>query len=887
MVQDNTNRDAVLSAIWGNPAPLMGGEWRPATGGKAWEYIRGGEWEQRGAVRLMRTSGGVGIRVYFNTGSHRTSERPDILEYVQQRDGLAGFAETLQAIAKVYGLSLELSASDRQVIHRRELARELAASFIEALRLNPDGETAQYIRARHLEADGVHLGEFTPESLNRAKEGLKARGKKPDIADFKALGLTEDRALAGYNCVIPYYHNGIVQGIVLRNIKGAKTKYLKSEGLGRPGYCDRLEPGTPAVFVEGELDALSLIQQGVKNVVGIGGAVIGDEIARVLRARGINEVVYIPDAENDEHGRKKLKTARDCVRALTTAEVEGEPVIKSLMVLELPTPTGPNGKTDANSYSAEHPGAIPQMLEFEPVAAWSWELEQLRAETAADSAAGRRVDVGTLHEKVTDIYNRTRSPYVRQQVRTFVKGCADLAAYGITPESLEDLEGWNRQREYNNRIRQAAAELNKAVEDKAGPEVIGEIARRLAEVQGTNTRAEWEAQLGEPFEAELAALSEQPETLQTKWELGTVDKGHSYHEGEPVEFYPADLSIFCAATSHGKTAVMFSAAFDLLQRYPQKQILFVSCEENKRQLLQRAFSVFSDIPTTDTGKEIDGKCAKEEDKDARPCFITRTRKRTIKAILTGGPAPYKYNADGGEFMGRSELFEGVKKRFLADVERYGREIRPRLKFVHTDASAESITANIEYYVKKIQDEGGEIGAVFVDYMQLLTSEARTFSRHDELKDICKALHECAGRTELPFIMAAQLNREVLRPSTGTNTPLDNITVSNIGEGADIERIAHDVYLVWQVNKTPAGWYMKAPKSNDEYAPAPALDLNKIAGCYRLNRLFTRSNGRELKSGYLYIEQLKGRDGETGSWGLLPFDGERGLVMENDKNKMEE
>ena len=283
------------------------------------------------------------------------------------------------------------------------------------------------------------------------------------------------------------------------------------------------------------------------------------------------------------------------------------------------------------------------------------------------------------------------------------------------------------------------------------------------------------------------------------------------------------------------------------------------------------------IETTETGKTEAGAY----------CFIKGTRKKAIKSALRGSTPPDGY----ADFMGVSEHFEALKGQIKRGVEAYGRDIRPRLKFVHTEAAAESICNNIIYYVEQYRAAGVEVGAVFVDYMQLLTSDARNFSRHDELKDICKALHDCAGFVEIPIIIAAQLNREVLKPATGNGTPLDNITVANIGEGADIERIAHDIYLVWQTDKTPLQWYTAAPKrSGEETDAAPVLDVYKIAGGIRSRRLFThalRPEDIQLKAGYLYVEQLKARDGITGGWGLFPFDGERGTVGANDWGKMSE
>lgn len=62
-----------------------------------------------------------------------------------------------------------------------------------------------------------------------------------------------------------------------------------------------------------------------------------------------------------------------------------------------------------------------------------------------------------------------------------------MARYGITPAALNDTDEWNRNREYNNRVKQAAEELNKAVQEQANPETVGAIVRRLSEAQGANT----------------------------------------------------------------------------------------------------------------------------------------------------------------------------------------------------------------------------------------------------------------------------------------------------------------------------------------------------------------------------------------------------------------
>ena len=878
---ENTNKQAVISAIWENPATLFRGQWRQNR--NSWEYITGGDWNGRGSVRLLRTPNGEGIKVFFNHGSGRGGENTDVFTFVQERDGLGGFWETLQYVAELYNVQLEILKEQREQMSRAQLAREVFPSLREALRLNTEGEAAQYLtKTRRFEAFEEFFGELSHDSLERAKKALKSRGKQWSAADWEALGLTEKRAAAGYTVVIPYYQNGQIRGFLFRNTRKNATgpKYLFSSGLKRGAYCQQLKHGKTAYIVEGELDAIRLLQAAghsggvINNVIAMGGAKPGEELAALLRSHGITSVVYVCDVEHDKAGKLKTDITAAAVRGFQSLRVEGEPVIKSLEVVALSAPQGVtlNGlKVDADSYGRDH-GArmLAGAVQMEARPAWDWELERLTEWEQEHRNASGLAPAGEIQERFGDIYTRSGNPYNRE-LRKRAVGSGALgevfARYGITPAALNDTDEWNRNREYNNRVKQAAEELNKAVQEQANPETVGAIVRRLSEAQGANTRAEWEAQLSETFAEELEAIKEQPDTLQTIWEVGRMKNGE-YKRTEYVEFYPADITVFCAPTSHGKTMILFQAALNAV-RGTSKTYLYVSCEENKRQLTERALNVALDIPTTDEGT----------DKNGNPCFITGTRKRTIKAIIRGTTPP-EYNTLEG-----SHSFELLTALVKKEIDRYAEQIRPRLKFVHTEGSAESITANILYFVEQSRAAGVEVGGVFVDYMQLLTTDARSFSRHDELKNICKALKDCAARTELPVIIAAQLNRDVLKQAVG----IDNISVANIGEGADVERIAHDIFLLWQIDKTPL--YPYYPTKTNSNTKAEGLTPTREKMGERARRIFenTAPMGQtalyEPKRGYMYVEHIKARDNKTGGWALLPFDGERNYIGETDKAKM--
>jgi hypothetical protein len=82
---------------------------------------------------------------------------------------------------------------------------------------------------------------------------------------------------------------------------------------------------------------------------------------------------------------------------------------------------------------------------------------------------------------------------------------------------LDDEDAFNRDREYNNRIKSVSDDLAKAVEGGANPVVIAKIVEQLNEAQATNTREDWDTQAGMTFSELLAGLSEQPKSLPTKW----------------------------------------------------------------------------------------------------------------------------------------------------------------------------------------------------------------------------------------------------------------------------------------------------------------------------------------------------------------------------------
>ena len=80
---DNSNKQAIVNAIWENPANVFNCQFKQS--GKYWENLRGGDYDERGKIRLAQTATGSNIMVFYNGGSRQ--EKTDVFTYIQDYAG--------------------------------------------------------------------------------------------------------------------------------------------------------------------------------------------------------------------------------------------------------------------------------------------------------------------------------------------------------------------------------------------------------------------------------------------------------------------------------------------------------------------------------------------------------------------------------------------------------------------------------------------------------------------------------------------------------------------------------------------------------------------------------------------------------------------------------
>jgi hypothetical protein len=142
------------------------------------------------------------------------------------------------------------------------------------------------------------------------------------------------------------------------------------------------------------------------------------------------------------------------------------------------------------------------------------------------------------------------------------------------------------------------------------------------------------------------------------------------------------------------------------------------------------------------------------------------------------------------------------------------------------------------------------GAVLIDYIQLLNlpqGKYKTYSRQEEVKEVCIALKDLAVETGLPIILGAQFNREV--------TNQLKLHPTKIGEAGDIERIANLIVGFW---------------NNNFEAVGTDGELKEIA-----------DRGYNVKD-TIYAKVLKSRDGRVGLEESLSYNGNAGVIDNADR-----
>jgi len=249
------------------------------------------------------------------------------------------------------------------------------------------------------------------------------------------------------------------------------------------------------------------------------------------------------------------------------------------------------------------------------------------------------------------------------------------------------------------------------------------------------------------------------------------------------------------------------------------------------------------INVTLDGSSIDEKVGSEWDNTTDQCFIIWPEyDETYSTLLeiknaTNDTLHIKYET--------KQYFKTNKARFFKEF-----IDTKRLNINYTSYDSDTLTEAIRYLHKN-----ANVGAIFIDYIQLLNlakGKYKTYSRQEEIKEICIALKDVAVETGLPIILGAQFNRTVVNQL--------HLHPTKLGEAGDIERIANLIVGFWNNNFKPI---------------ATEGELNQI------NQLGATTPDT------IYTEILKNRGGKVGLKEILSFNGNTATIKNQEETPEED
>lgn len=764
---------------------------------------------------FKRYSGGWRSKTYLDGSPHKnradktvvTKKAPgyileqggDILslvDYVMRRDGVE-FIQAVKTLADVVGLQLPKGDFNQESYQRYKdqatLLEDCNSYFIYCLE-NSTGadEVRAYLSSRGYSDEDVkdmELG-YIP-SQDKLFKYLLSKGYSQSLIDEvvklnKGIGST-------HRLTIPYRSGGSVKGFKFRTIGDHKPKYLNSTGLDRLGgffNLSGIKGDKDVVIVEGELDSLFATARGVENVVATGGSSIAPEQVRDAIKRGAKSFTLCLDRDPG----KEEETAKRITSAIEVILGEG---VKRIYIVNLPS--SGDKKVDPDSLIRESGVDSFKQAIKEALPYYEYKLQEtLNKYGNIEEAQGclTKKDEDNLLDEVVETASQIPDAIDRDRYKKLFISLEAIQDLGITEESLSitvdrltstrDKEA--QAKEFKKLLSEATQLQNKGETDKA----LELLDSKIKEVKLKDKATEFSSLMIPIKENELKERqANKPESLNSGYTIG----------GEPLLLPSGAISIFTAPTSHGKTTFLINLALNVATASPDKETYLFSYEEDADSVLINTLNTYLD----------------EE--------ISSNNRRTIRSYFTTGSTEY--------------IKSQSRDYFIAKKDEFFRELMEtrRLNIHYSSYNSDTLIEAIRYLHKHAKP-----GAILIDYIQLLNlpeGKYKTYSRQEEIKEICIALKDVAVETGLPIILGAQFNREVVNQL--------RLHPTKIGEAGDIERIANLIVGFW---------------NNNFPQIATEGELKEIGS---------------ITPDTLYTTILKNRGGRVGLTELLSFNGNTGKI----------
>ena len=745
-------------------------------------------------------------KVFDNT----RQEAKDVITLFMEHNGIAEVWDAVNRLCSIVGIQppeYTPEAKERyKQMEQRRTALEASLDRQKKALFSPDGKAV---------LDYLHSRGWTDKEIKEAELGYISTAEANTINAQRSVG--EIHTLS-----IPLRSGSTLYGFKFRTIRkdtNRQNKYVYLQGTEKKGNLFNLtgvqQENGSIVVVEGELDALQAQARGIPGVVATGGGKLTEELLTAATERGIKRITLLFD--KDSRGQQFVRDSIDVAHA------------KGISVLVATFPDGESLSDgtpvhDIGEYLQIHTAKDLQNLIDSARIGSKYLLEYLINSKIKESGEGRLTDAieTDLRNKVIDLANNTPSEIERDIIFSSYAECFNVGKEQLfTKEALRAVA--DRQRAEQNALKQVEATKKTLKEATAMAErgdvqaalqMMGEAALELRRI---DSRAKYSKLLALPTEESLLQrLHDKQGEIPTLYELSN---------GKDTELFTLPsgaITFICAPTSHGKSTLLQNLALQVAETDGDGDILYFTFEEDGDAVILQMVNKYIDTEL----------CKNNNSKESNNI-------RALRHYFRTGEDRYISNK-------AKDIFWQKKAEFMS---KYYTSGKIRIYYEDYD-SAELIEA-----IRTISSQT-KVKAVFIDYIQLLSSreyKKAHLQRTEELKEICKDLKNLAIDTQLPIIVAAQLNREA-------NSPLE-LHSQRIAEAADLERIANKILCLWNTS-------FVAQKSKDSAKELEALE---------------KKHGFKLgDGGQIYAKLTKNRGGVVGLEAVFSYDGNTGVIRGNHK-----
>lgn len=214
---------------------------------------------------------------------------------------------------------------------------------------------------------------------------------------------------------------------------------------------------------------------------------------------------------------------------------------------------------------------------------------------------------------------------------------------------------------------------------------------------------------------------------------------------------PGGITLICGKSSHGKTRFLQNLALQLLDKDPEKSVLYFHYEECVSDQVFNLFNMYLNE------RQIS-------------LYKTTPNREAIRDYLETGTL--------------NKAKEDTRNRLTPKLEEFKKLYNSGLlRIYNPEYNSQELCRVIAYLCGKIP-----VQAVFIDYIQYISRDGRKTDRREEIRQICNDLIRLAIDLDLPIILAGQLNRETPNPT--------DMSEDNLAESSDITRGANTIVCIW-------------------------------------------------------------------------------------------